>query len=294
MRPTHSDPQTRAISHPVADHPSLLFCRRSTKYIMLSLASVQTTAFAPAVVGRAAAPVMETKADLVTLSEKLNPVVGFWDPLSLASSEGLMGPSESDSIGWLRHAEIKHGRVAMAAFVGYCVQANGIHFPWATSLNGMTYADISAAGSPQAQWDAVPTNAKWQIFGLIAALELWGECAMDKHYMKGGKPGAYPSFGPIRDEIGHPNLDLFDPFGFSKNKTPEQKERGLLIEINNGRLAQIGIMAFVSESKVPGSVPLLAGKIPAYSGECMAPWSASDAGAVPLVKEMLAWSAPWN
>ena len=88
--------------------------------------------------------------------------------------------------------------------------------------------------------------------------------------------------------------DLFDPFGFSKNKTPEQKERGLLIEINNGRLAQIGIMAFVSESKVPGSVPLLAGKIPAYSGECMAPWSASDAGAVPLVKEMLAWSAPWN
>jgi len=242
---------------------------------------------------RVSAPVMETKADLEALAVKLNPVVKFWDPLSLASSDGAgVGNTQEEAIGWLRHAEIKHGRVAMAAFVGYIVQANGIHFPWATSLNGMTYADISAAGSPQAQWDAVPTNAKWQIFGFISMLEVWGECMMDKHYMKGGKPGQYPSFGPLRDEIGHPTLDLFDPFGFSKNKTPEQKEKGLLVELNNGRLAQIGIMAFVAESKVPGSVPALEGLVPAYSGECMAPWSASDVS-VPLVKEMLSWQAPF-
>ena len=86
--------------------------------------------------------------------------------------------------------------------------------------------------------------------------------------------------------------DLFDPFGFSKNKTPEQKERGLLIELNNGRLAQIGIMAFVSEARVPGSVPGLAGlNIAPYSGEVMAPWGPGDTSVL-YVKEMLA-NAPF-
>jgi len=195
------------------------------------------------------------------------------------------------AIGWLRHAEIKHGRVAMAAFVGYIVQSNGINFPWSTTLSGMTYSDIAAAGSPPAQWDAVPTNAKWQIFFLIAGLELWSECAMDKHYMKGGKPGDFPSFEPIRKEIGHPTLDLFDPFGLSKNRTPEQKEKGLLAEINNGRLAQIGIMAFVSEARVPGSVPGLAGmNIAQYNGEVMAPWGPGDSSVL-YVDKMLAYGA---
>merc|ERR1712205_62974 len=123
------------------------------------------------------------------------------------------------------------------------------------------------------------------IFGLIAGLELWSECAMDKHYMKGGKPGAFPSFAPIRDEIGHPTLDLFDPFGLSKNATPEKKEKGLLAEINNGRLAMLGIMAFVSEAKVPGSVPALKGLIPQYAGNPMGPFTAADN--LPYVSDML-------
>merc|ERR1719182_1306576 len=66
---------------------------------------------------------------------------------------------EEASIGFLRQAEIKHGRVAMAAFVGYLVQSNGIYFPW--GLTGtISHADISAAGGPPDQWDALPTASK--------------------------------------------------------------------------------------------------------------------------------------
>lgn len=238
---------------------------------------------------------METKADMEALAVKLNPVVKFWDPLGMVEPSSdtkntFMGQfGDEGTIGFLRHAEIKHGRVAMAAFVGFIVQSNGIHFPWASTLGGVTYADIAAAGGPPAQWDAVPTAAKWQIFLLIGLLEYWGEGAGRgemTHYMKGGKPGAFPSFEPIRKDIGHPTFDLYDPFGFHKNLSDERKEKALLAEINNGRLAMIGIMGFVAAAAVEGSVPALAGLIQHYDGEVMAPWSASDSS-VPYVTEML-------
>jgi hypothetical protein len=54
----------------------------------------------------------------------------------------------------------------------------------------------------------------------------------------------------------------------------ETKERRLRAEINNGRLAQLGIIAFLSAQTIPGSVPALAGIVKPYSGEVMAPFSA--------------------
>jgi len=252
---------------------------------------------APTVAARTAAPVMETIEDLKTLSKSLNPTVGYWNPLSLGETSVGSSYDATAAIGYLRASEIKHGRVAMAAFVGFIVQSNGIVFPWATTLEGMTYADIAAAGGPAAQWDAVPTAAKLQIFGMIFLLELWGESASalasagEKHYMRGGKPGFYPPFDLFRDSVHPMPFNLFDPFGFSKNASPEKKEKGLLMEINNGRLAMLGIMAFVSESRVPGSVPGLAGvSIAPYSGEVMAPFSASDN--LPFVSDMMGYTLP--
>ena len=109
--------------------------------------------------------------------------------------------------------------------------------------------------------------------------------------MKGGKPGAYPS---IKSIFPHPiPFDLFDPFGLSKNASPEKKEAGLRAEINNGRLAQIGIMAFMAESKVPGSVPALGSLgIKPYAGEVMAPFAAGDVS-LPFVKDMVNYALPF-
>ena len=70
-------------------------------------------------------------------------------------------------------------------------------------------------------------------------------------------------------------LNLYDPFGRNKNMTDEQKAKGLVKELNNGRLAMLGIFGFLAESKIEGSVPLLKGLIPAYSGEYMAPMAKS-------------------
>ena len=43
------------------------------------------------------------------------------------------------------------------------------------------------------------------------------------------------------------------------------------MEINNGRLAMIGIMGFLAAEKVPGSVPVLS-FIKPYAGDVMQPF----------------------
>merc|ERR1719408_61213 len=204
---------------------------------------------------RGAAASMDAQADLKDLAKKLNPAVGYWDPLNLGAAE-FWDQSNDATVGFLRHAEIKHGRVAMAAFVGYCLQSNGIVFPW--KLTGdISFSDIAAAGSPPDQWDALPTAAKLQILIFIGFLETWSETPNvlendgNSHYMRGGIPGKFPAFsaeGNVRPFdfpgfrtgawLPHPvPLNLYDPFGLNKKKSREQLDKSLLAEINNGRLA---------------------------------------------------------
>ena len=162
----------------------------------------------PEIVAALAVGGAETKADLEALAKSLNPTVGFFDPLGLAEAE-FWEQSNEATIGFLRHAEIKHGRVAMAAFVGYIVHANGIHFPWK-----MPGDELCAKGvSPVALWEGIPYEAKLQIILAIGIFEFYSEAAMAKspgqggHYMRGGKPGLFPAFkgsakGVLGDEEG--------------------------------------------------------------------------------------------
>jgi len=276
---------------------------------MLSLTSASLSLTSP-VAPRASVNMMAKsagfgKGDLEALADAQQIPMGFWDPIGLADKE-FWGQSNEATIGFLRHAEIKHGRVSMAAFVGYIVQANGITFPWALTggplagvgpfegIAGETimFSDIAAAGAPMAQWDALPSAAKLQILGTIFILEWSGETPFgeEPHYMRGGKPGYYPSLKNANEKglIPHPvPFDLFNPLGLLPEQTAEQKARGLNVEVNNGRAAMLGIFGFISASKgliVPGldAIP----GVGRYDGVYMGAFSSGDSG-LPFVGKML-------
>ena len=61
------------------------------------------------------------------------------------------------TVGYLRQAEIKHGRVAMAAFLGDCVQCLDVAKGEPTFL---PYCGYVADVSPQEQWDNIPVTGK--------------------------------------------------------------------------------------------------------------------------------------
>ena len=88
------------------------------------------------------------------------------------------------TVGYLRHAEIKHGRVAMAAFLGDCVQCLGVVKGEHTFL---PYCGYVADVSPQEQWDNIPVIGKLQILTFVGMLESYGEIPGDvPHYTAPG------------------------------------------------------------------------------------------------------------
>ena len=107
----------------------------------------------------------------------------IWDPL------GLSEIASDETIAWYRHSEIKHGRVAMAAFVGWWAVASGIHFPGELSY-GLEFGSLPTKGLEA--WEAVPVWGKMQMFLFAGIIEFYDELfasTRDKHYMRGGTPG---------------------------------------------------------------------------------------------------------
>lgn len=165
-----------------------------------------------------------------------------WDPLGFG---GFVG---DNTMRWLRHAELKHGRVCMLAFVGWLVQESGGHFLGYFDMDhAVSFASVSKLGFYES-WYAVPEQGRLQIITLIGWIEWVTEaCGPNGHYTKGGKPGDLTF---IKGPAGVP-LTLGVP--------PEKQERYEKLELKHGRLAMIGMASIFSAMALPGSVPLLGG-----------------------------------
>ena len=235
-----------------AHYPSQM--QKIVAALALSGASALVAPAAP----RATVKVQETKADLERLCAE-NPTAlpfeGIWDPLGCADFN-FWGLGNEATIGYLRHAEIKHGRIAMAGFLGFFVQSPGNFIGDIVSGDHaiLPYRGYVAGCTPQEQWANIPMIGKLQILTAVGMLESYGEGAgypaSYTHYTKGGQPGYYP---PIKGRVGGQiQFNLYDPFNWFPEQGAESKARGLKSEILNGRAAMIGIMGFCSEAKVPG------------------------------------------
>ena len=89
---------------------------------------------------------------------------------------------------FLASFDSRHGRVAMAAFVGYCVQSNFV-FPWSLTTGGLAHPSTDL--SPPEQWDALPFASKVQIILFVGFLEWYSELSDnggEPHYTKGKDP----------------------------------------------------------------------------------------------------------
>lgn len=132
---------------------------------MLSLA-IQVPALAPTVApmrGLAGSSVRMALSSMEGISVETGKKV--FDPLGLGSMGG------EETVKFFRHAELKHGRIAMAAIVGFQFHINDIHFSgYLSPTYGVTFEDLSNMG-PLDAWNAIPLLGQMQIIFTIACLE---------------------------------------------------------------------------------------------------------------------------
>merc|ERR1712032_1112142 len=153
---------------------------------------------------------------------------GFVDPLGLTNdlSEG--------RVRYYREVEVKHGRVSMLAAVGFLV-AEQFHPLFGGEVDVPSY--IAFQETPlQAFWPAVVL--------FIAVPEVFSVFAFQSPF--GGEPWAIRT-DHLPGDIG------FDPLGLKPKGATELKEIETK-ELNNGRLAMLGIAGMVAQELATGKM----------------------------------------
>jgi len=199
------------------------------KLIILSVLAASAAAFAPAKQSRTSTAINGDARSPDGLGIDPGPL-DLWDPLGLAE--------DTDSFARRRAVEIKHGRISMAAFIGMLVQELGVTFPGSLDLKGdVPFDSVMNNGMGFPALAAVPTLGLAQIllFGGIAET-----VAMPAGQYTGGPqdlPGGYDgSSGTIPG--GYPD----------QIEDPDDRDRALNVEIQNGRAAMLGVTGCMMHS----------------------------------------------
>merc|ERR1712110_350804 len=152
----------------------------------------------------------------------VQPPVGFWDPLGLASD------GDEDVFKRRRTVEIKHGRVSMLAAMGYMTPEITGKWPGYLSPSaGLKFADIP---NGLAAVSKVPAAGWFQILAYGGYCEIAG--GWDEY--ENGAPGDYG-------------------FKVITSDDPEVKTRKLNAELANGRLAMMAIIGMFFQDGLTGS-----------------------------------------
>lgn len=128
------------------------------KLAIFALLAASAAAFAP-VSNKASS----TALNAVSFEDKPGclPPVGYFDPLGLATSE--------ETFDAYRAVELKHGRVAQLAVIGYVVPE---FYRWGGDIApGLKFADVP---NGVAALDAIPSLGWAQMFFFIGAVDYWG------------------------------------------------------------------------------------------------------------------------
>jgi hypothetical protein len=143
--------------------------------------------------------------------------LGFFDPL------GMVADGDQETFDRLRYVEIKHGRISMLGVVGYLVAEAGIRLPGDIDYSGLAFADVP---NGFAAFNTIQGAGIAQIVAFIGALEL--------AVMKDITGGEF--VGDFRNDAIDFGWDTFDE---------ETKLSKRAIELNQGRAAQMGILALM-------------------------------------------------
>eukprot|EP00931_Biecheleriopsis_adriatica_P021698 TRINITY_DN1411_c0_g1_i7.p1 TRINITY_DN1411_c0_g1~~TRINITY_DN1411_c0_g1_i7.p1 ORF type:complete len:1354 (-),score=322.33 TRINITY_DN1411_c0_g1_i7:208-4269(-) len=147
--------------------------------------------------------------------------VGFWDPL------GMSKDGDVATFKRRRETELKHGRVAMLATIGYIVPE---FFKWPGYLAPSAALKFESIPNGLAACSQVPANGWLQIILFAGYNEVTN--GYDK-YTRGGTPGAY----------GWNAITSTDP---------EVRKRKLNAELANGRLAMMAIIGMFFQDGLTG------------------------------------------